>query len=153
MFPACPLKKRSETPLRNDLATNEPRPTQLTAVETQKLLCDIYSKRNNEAAPPFLQRGLFVIFHDLLRMHTDTFYLDDCEVADELLATFYGLDWKNVCDYLGLDSKKGDEQFEKTIITHVNLPESVQEEMHDMIGLSVRTSDRRHDYHHVMPVS
>ncbi|KAK0241156.1 hypothetical protein EDD85DRAFT_391333 [Armillaria nabsnona] len=150
---SCPLKKRSETPLRNDLSTTGPRPTQLTAVETQKLLCDIYSKRTNEAAPPFLQRGLFVIFHDLLRMHTsDTFDLDDCEAADELLATFYGLDWKNVCDYLGLDSKKGDEQFQKTIITHVNLPESVQEEMHDMIGLSVRTSDRRHDYRHVMPV-
>ncbi|PBK73938.1 hypothetical protein ARMSODRAFT_951472 [Armillaria solidipes] len=150
---SCPLKKRSETPLRNDLAAPEPRPTQLTAVETQKLLCDIYSARTNEAAPPFLQRSLFVIFHDLLRMHTtDTFDLANCEAADELLATFYGLEWKNVCDYLGLDSNKGDEQFEKTNITHINLPESVQEEMYDMIRLSVRTSDRRHVYHHVMPV-
>ncbi|KAK0454393.1 hypothetical protein EV421DRAFT_1756677 [Armillaria borealis] len=150
---SCPLKKRSETALRNDLAAPEPRPTQLTAVETQKLLCDIYSKRTNEAAPPFLQRSLFVIFHDLLRMHTtDAFDLANCEAADELLATFYGLDWKNVCDYLGLDSNKGDEQFQKTNITHINLPESVQEQMYDMIRLSVRTSDRRHVYHHVMPV-
>ncbi|KAK0459225.1 uncharacterized protein EV420DRAFT_1642206 [Desarmillaria tabescens] len=59
-----------------------------------------------------------------------------------MMSRFYGLDWTDVCDYLGLDNDKGDEQFRKKYLTCINLPESVQEEMHDMIGPSVQTSLR-----------
>ncbi|KAK0459252.1 uncharacterized protein EV420DRAFT_310822 [Desarmillaria tabescens] len=59
-----------------------------------------------------------------------------------MMSRFYGLDWTDVCDYLGLDSDKGDEQFRKKYLTCINLPESVQEEMHDMIGPSVQTGLR-----------
>ncbi|KAK0459237.1 uncharacterized protein EV420DRAFT_310208 [Desarmillaria tabescens] len=150
-----PLKKRRmstrEAPLQNDAAPDAPRSTQLTAVQIQKLLCDVYSAGSSQEAPTFLQRSVFAIFHDLLDM-IETFKLDDCEAADELLATFYGLDWGDVCDYLGLDSDDGDEQFREESLTCVNLPESVQEEMHDMIRRSVQTSVCRRTYHHVMPV-
>ncbi|KAK0183586.1 hypothetical protein F5146DRAFT_1089060 [Armillaria mellea] len=69
-----------------------------------------------------------------------------------MTSRYYGLDWKAVADYLGLDSDKGDEQFSRRTIIGIKLPESVQEEMHDMIRLSLQTSVRRCLHHHVMPV-
>ncbi|KAK0241161.1 hypothetical protein EDD85DRAFT_817855 [Armillaria nabsnona] len=141
----------SAAPLQNNLAAGEPRPAQLTAVETQKLLCDKYFSIFNKEAPAFLQRSLFVIFHDLLDQAT-VFDLESYENDFEMTSRYYGLDWKDVCDYLGLDSDKGDEQFSRRSIVCINLPESVQDEMHDMIRLSVQTSVRRRLHHHVMPV-
>lgn len=142
----------SAAPLQNNLAANEPRPNQLTAVQTQKLLCDKYFSIFHKEAPAFLQRSLFVIFHDLLDQAT-VFDLDSYEADFEMTSRYYGLDWKDVCDYLGLDNRKGDEQFSQRSVVRINLPESVQEEMHDMIRLSVQTSVRRRLHHHVMPVS
>ncbi|PBK73937.1 hypothetical protein ARMSODRAFT_565330 [Armillaria solidipes] len=141
----------SAAPLQNNLAANEPRPTQPTAVETQKILCDKYLSIFNKEAPAFLQRSLFVVFHDLLDQST-VFDLDSYEEDFEMTSRYYGLDWKDVCDYLGLDSDKGDEQFSQRTIICINLPESVQQEMDDMIRLSVQTSVRRRLHHHVMPV-
>ncbi|KAK0459248.1 uncharacterized protein EV420DRAFT_310675 [Desarmillaria tabescens] len=153
---SCPPKKRQMSaktaPLQNDLTANESRPTQLTAAETQKFICDEYSSHFNKEPPAFLQRSLFVIFHFLLATRTDAFDPDDYAEDFEMMSTFYGLDWKDVCDYLGLDRDKGDEQFRKKCLTRINLPELVQGEMHDTIRRGVRTSVRRRIHHHVMPV-
>ncbi|KAK0226485.1 hypothetical protein IW262DRAFT_1294670 [Armillaria fumosa] len=119
--------------VQNDLATKQPRPTQPIAVETQKTLCDEYFWAIfNKEALAFLQRSLFVIFHDLLDQ-TTVFDIDNYEEDLEMTSRYYGLDWKDVCDYLGLDSDKGEEQFSQQSSIRLNFPESLQEEMHDMI--------------------
>ncbi|KAK0459227.1 uncharacterized protein EV420DRAFT_309664 [Desarmillaria tabescens] len=139
------------TPLRRDVSPDEPRSTQPTAVEAMKILRALLAA-NNEEVPDLFQHSTFSIFHDLLEVTDPSITANSREDVDELLSTFYGLDWEDVCDYLGLDSDEDDEQFRKESLTCLNLPESVQKDMRDTIRLSVLTDVRRHTFHHVMPV-